>query len=101
MNRHGHDSRTFPAWACECVIPLGQELQLVIVGARSYGCHPEVRVCETTWECSLILSTIAKAASNVRRAARPEDFAGFRVAIESTKASNWSFRGSPLAIWAC
>ena len=74
--RHGDAWRfVVPAWKSARHV---KKVQIVVSGRRSYGFHPEVRVCETTWECSLILSRIARAAANVRRAVRPEDIAALK-----------------------
>src|ERR1019366_1845229 len=105
---HAGDVEQYRGYACDPraaagrgVAPLGQKVRCDVIQWWPYGFHPSTKVLETTSECSLILSRIAKATANVRRAVTPEDFGKLREARESRNASNWSLSGSPLVTGAC
>ena len=78
MDQYGSYARDPGAAAGSGVAPLGQQVQFNVIEWWPYGFHPSTKVLETTSECSSILSRIARAAANVRRAEAPEDFGKLR-----------------------
>ena len=65
MNRDGGDGRFALTRARARIAPVGQQVQFGVNRLICYGFHPAVRACETTCECSSILSRIASATLNV------------------------------------